>query len=327
MKPRGLALLAVLGLAPAALVLAPPVQAEVVDRVAAVVNEEVITLSEIYELGGEFVESVSVGEGAAGPRRRAAELEVLEALIQRELIHQEIDRLGLSVTREELDRTIDDLARQNGLTREQLRSEVEKMGIPWALYRQDTREQLVTLKFEQLVLLPRISVTQDEVLDLYNRRVRANVAPPSRDLSVILLAYPRGASDEAKAEVMARAVAIKESSDSGIPWETLLIQNPDNIIAGGAMGQLRKDEAVVEMQPAFEMDIGQVSEPIALSNGVILIKVVSETAGEAPAIELVQADLRNELMYMKMDEEMEVWTAQARRQASVSILLEPPEAL
>ena len=102
----------------------------IVDRVAAVVNDDVITLSEVYELGGEFIEK-AVEDASGNPtRRREAEIEVLDSLIKRHLISQEIAKLGLDVTDVELDRTVDDIARRNGLERDQLRSEVEKSGGP-----------------------------------------------------------------------------------------------------------------------------------------------------------------------------------------------------
>jgi parvulin-like peptidyl-prolyl isomerase len=49
-------------------------QARVVDRVAVVVNKDVVTLSEVYELGADFIEERSAGEGPTGPNRRDAEI-------------------------------------------------------------------------------------------------------------------------------------------------------------------------------------------------------------------------------------------------------------
>ena len=80
-----------------------------VDRIAAVVNSEVITLSEVYDLGTEFI----MKEVLSVEARRAAELKVLDSLIQRKLISQEMQNLGLDVTEEELQKSIADVARAN----------------------------------------------------------------------------------------------------------------------------------------------------------------------------------------------------------------------
>ena len=113
MKRLGL-LLALLG--PVALVSSTPAQAEVVDRVAAVVNKEVITLSEVYDYGGDFIEQQVLGAPRNDPRRRSLELEVLDFLIQRALVNQEVRALGMDVTRDELERALEDTARANGIT-------------------------------------------------------------------------------------------------------------------------------------------------------------------------------------------------------------------
>ena len=94
--------------------LALTAHAATVDRVAAVVNDEVIALSEVYDLGDSYIRQ-------ACPRMQPdcitqAEVQVLESLIQRSLIRQELYRLGMQVTAEEIDRTIDQVGRDNGLS-------------------------------------------------------------------------------------------------------------------------------------------------------------------------------------------------------------------
>ena len=324
MKRLGL-LLALLG--PVALVSLTPAQAEVVDRVAAVVNKEVITLSEVYDYGGDFIEQQVLGAPRNDPRRRSLELEVLDFLIQRALVNQEVRALGMDVTRDELERALEDTARANGMTRDQLRVEVERSGLSWTVYRTETEDALRQMKFNQSVLMQRVAVTDDEVLDLYQRRVKTNMPGGARSLSVVFLPASEEAGQEA---LMARAQAISDAATGGTPWEQLIGENPDSLYAssGGDMGSLREEEAVREMRVVFDLPIGGVSAPILLSNGAVMVaKVVSEEAGQAPDMSVVEDDLRNELSQAKLMEEMELWYAQARRKASVKILLEPPEAM
>ncbi|MED5374115.1 MAG: peptidyl-prolyl cis-trans isomerase [Myxococcota bacterium] len=318
------ALLALALLAPVALTAAQPAQAEIVDRVAAVVNKEVITLSEIYDYAGDFIEQQVLGAPANDPRRRAMELDVLDFLIQRQLINQEIQRLGMDVTREELDRAMEDTARQNGLTRDQLRVEVERSGMSWATYRSETEDALRQMKFNQIVLLPRVAVTDDEILDFYQRRLKNSGATTGAlELSVIFL--PPAGDEAAQEALLERAQGISDAAQAGADWTQLVSENPDSLYAsqGGDMGALAKDEAVPELQVLFTLPIGAVSAPIVLSNGAVaVVKVMGEEAGQAPPLELVREDLYNELAQRKLQEEMELWYAQARRTASVRILLE-----
>lgn len=95
-----------MGWALGCLLWAAPASAALVDRVAAVVNNDVVVLSEVYELGGDHIEEVVQGSSEAS--RRSAELEVLDALVARRLIEQEMRRLSLDVTDADMERAIAD---------------------------------------------------------------------------------------------------------------------------------------------------------------------------------------------------------------------------
>ena len=107
--------------------------AAVVERVAAVVNDEVIALSEVYELGGEFIEE-EASQSENQSARREAELEVLEQLIAQELMVQEMSRLAIDVTEGDVDQALDDIGRRNGVDRSRLKLEVERSGFLWSTY-------------------------------------------------------------------------------------------------------------------------------------------------------------------------------------------------
>ena len=300
-------------------------QAEIVDRVAAVVNKDVITLSEVYELGGDFVEERSTGEGPTGPNRRAAELEVLDALIRRALIDQEVTRLGLAVTLEELDRAIDDIARQNGMERDALIREVERTGLPYAAYREELSENIKQMKFSQLVIQPRISIGDDEVLSLYNQRTDQLASDGTRGVDAILLRFPDEATPEDKAGVALRASELKARAAAGERFSDLVAATPESPYAssGGDMGTFAKGELLPELdEVVWRLELGQVSDPIAAAGGVWLVHVRSEQAGEVPPLELVEEDLRAELLDQKLEQELDLWYSQARRRASVDVKLE-----
>ena len=302
-------------------------QAAIVDRIAAVVDGEVITLSQVYELGGPYIEDVAKGEGPDGANRRSAEIEVLDALIERALVAQEIEALGLAVTREELDRTVDDVARQNNLTRDQLRTEVERSGIAWSVYRDELEQSLSEMKFQQMVILPRVAVTEDEVRDLYNRRVR-KLAGTRRELHAILIPFHPGAGPEEKAVVATTAASIKADFDAGTPWSELVGAHPESVLysQGGVLGPFERGEALPEIDAvAFDLPVHGASGPVALPTGIAIIYVASEAEAEAPAIELVYNDLEYELQQEKANDELLLWVQQARRRAVVEVMIEAPE--
>ena len=96
---------------------------------------------------------------------------MLEQLIAQELMVQEMSRLGMDVTEGDVDQALDDIGRRNGVDRARLKQEVERSGLVWSTYREGITQELRQMKFDQVVLQPRISVSEDELESLYREKV------------------------------------------------------------------------------------------------------------------------------------------------------------
>ncbi len=301
---------------------AAPLRAEVVDRIAAVVNDEVITWSEVYEIGGDHIERSAASVPA---QRRALELEVLDVLIGRRLVAQEMRKLGIEVGDQEIERALADIARQNGLDREQLRIEVEGSGMLWDAYLEELTENLREMMFNQSVLAPRITIREDELRDAYRRGASSLAGPEQAELQTMLLAYPPEATDEQMAEILEQANTLRAQALEGAVFADLAAEHSAEPYASrrGQMGTFRQGELVGTLdRPAFETAVGSVAEPIVTPQGVFLLHVVSRGQPDAPPFEELKDRLAQQLMELKYDEAREQWEVQARRRASVKVLLE-----
>ncbi len=318
------------GLAPAAALLLSIATADaaVVDRVAAVVNDDVIVLSEVYDLGGDYIEQKATAGGGAAAARRAAELEVVESLVQRRLISQEITRLGLDVTDLEMDRTIDDIASRNGMDRDALRAEVEKTGLPWAEYKAELRENLRQMKFNEAVIRPRIAVDEDELLDAYKRLTNAADRPMIADLGAIFLAVPADAGEEGRSAVRAAALAAKARVDGGEAFAAVAADVDEGPYGaqGGKMGSYREGELVGNLDAvAFSLSTGQTSDPVDTPQGLFLLHAFSVEKEPAATFDDVREELFDQVYSERIESEVDQWYTGARRQAAVLVKLESPD--
>lgn len=297
----------------------PTVAGPVVDRVAAAVNDEIVTLSEVYEFGGAYI---AEGVGRAGEAERPkAELEVLERLIERRLVSQEMAALKLDLNEQELDRSIDDIARRNGLDRDGLRVEVERSGMGWDQYRGELRENLRDMKFAQSVLRPRVTVTEDELRDTW-RRTAQNAAPTAHILA-LFLAFPKDADEAARAAVLARAEALRAEAVAGAEFAELSRKHDEGSFGaeGGEMGSYAPGQLIGELDTAVvATPTGTVSAPVVLGQGVFLLYVADRQAA-AGDFEAMRPKLEDEVFLARMEDEKERWFQQARRRAAVRILL------
>ena len=292
---------------------------KVVDRVAAVVNDEVITVSEVYELGQDYIETAVTDSGPT--MRRTAEHAVLERLIERTLVDQEVIELKLEATEQDLDRAIDDLARRNGIDREGLRRELEREGMTWEDYRTELRGQLRDLKFQQSVLRPRVTITEDELRDLWLRSgggAGAEVAT----VQGVVLAVPKDADAAAIEGLRAKLAQAKAMLDTGVAFSEVAATYDEGPYraTGGEMGKFGRGELVPVLDgPVFSSPVGQ---PVVVetANALFLLRVTSRQKVDS-AFDDAREKLTEQIFASRMEEEKERWFEQARREAVVKVLL------
>lgn len=300
--------------------------AGVVDRVAAVVGQDVVTLSEVYDLGGPFIEQkcqASLDPTCGGK----AELEVLDALIQRALMRQELQRLELTISAEDIDRGVDAMARQYGLAdREQLRTQVQAEGLEWETFREQVHEQLQQMKFIENVIRPRITVTKNEIVDLYQRAARDYSGPAAAELEAFALTIPEDLDEAGRVAMFERAMAVVEDLNGGRrEWLATIKELDSGTYAprDGKMGTFKKGE----LNPSFDAmvfstPVGQVGRPLQVGNALLIVKVVALREADVKPLEEIEAQLREQVFEAKTEEAVAQWYQQALRKASVKILLE-----
>ena len=291
----------------------------ITDRVAAVVNDDVITVSEVYELGADFIEEAVSSAGEV--QRHPAEHAVLQRLIERRLVEQQIQSLKLDVTEQELDRAIDDVARRNGMDRDQVRSAVEEQGMDWDTFRAEQREQLREMKFQRSVLQPRITITEDELRDAFLRS-GGSLGGESASVQGLLLSIPRGSEGPAVDAVRARAQEAELRIRTGEAFSTVAEAYDEGTTraSAGEMGEFERGQLVPELDgPVFAAEL---NEPfiVELPTAILVMRVTGKRRVET-GLEGARAKLTDAIFSERMQREQERWAEQARRAAVVRVLL------
>ena len=293
----------------------------VIDRVVAVVNDELVLLSEVYAFGGPYIEEAAATDPSA---RTRAEGEVLDRLLERKLVEQEMRDLKIDLSDQDLDRSITDIAQRNGYDVDGLRREVERSGMTWDQYRSELRENLRDMKFAQMVLRPRINITEDELRDAW-RRTGATAAPASYRVQAIVLALPPGISDAEKQAIIDRAKALRAQAVGGADFAGLSQANDQAGFGerGGEMGTFKAGELVDTLDHTIQaLPVGEVSEPVVMGNAVFLLKVAERIAG-ADDFASRRDELAEAVFQSRLEDEKGRWYQEARRRATIRLLLTP----
>jgi peptidyl-prolyl cis-trans isomerase SurA len=314
-----------LALAGATLLLTSAVaRARVVERVAAVVGDSLVLASEVEDRVGPLMADVN---HITDPEKRAARAtalrhEVLERLIDDELILQQATELKLSISSDQVDASIEEIKKQNGLSDDQLREALRTQGMTMAAYRADLRRQLLRYRVLNIAVGSRVNISDDEVRAYYDRHMKDGSNVQVRAAHVFV-AIPDGADAATAAEKQAQAQKILERAKAGEDFAKLARETSDDAATrndGGDLGYFGKDmlpKAIEEL--VFAMKIGDVRGPIRVDRGFHVIKLVDRKVKDPKPFDEVKDDIRMQLRQKDMERQTKIYLAELRKKTLVDI--------
>lgn len=252
----------------------PAPAAQTLDRIVAVVNEEVVLASEL-ERELEGVRRQLAERDTQPPPEEDLRRQVLERLIMRRLQLDVAQRLGVRVDEATLDEAVRRIAERNNLGLSEFRDALAAEGIDFATFRDQIRQEITLTRLRQREMQRRINITPQEIDQFLEQQ--GDEAGQRYRLRHILVALPEAASPEQLQQAGRRAEALMQALEDGASFEALAARYSDSQTAleGGDIGWRAAGElppSVAEILP--RMQPGQVSPPVRTSSGVHLFQLV-----------------------------------------------------
>ena len=173
--------------------------AQLIDRVVAIVNREIITASELARREKQFVANLTQ-QGVPIPNRLALREQVLERMITDRAMLQTARETGIRVDDVTLDRSIARIADQNGLSVSGLRNQLESEGISFAVFRQDIREEIILTRLREREVDNKLQITEAEVETFLAAQGQSLQKTEEFKIAQILIRLPEKASPAVIAE-------------------------------------------------------------------------------------------------------------------------------
>lgn len=280
MNSQGMRLMTVLCIIAALTVFAGAANSrETVDRVVAIVNDDVITLSEVREL------ALSINPTST---EAIDENSVLQQMIEQKLFEQEAEKLGIKVTEAELDASIKQVQQKFGLNDEQMVEVLKKQNLTPESFREQWRLQTLGNKLLESQLKNKIVVTEEEINEYYVEKYGTS-APESASTTVtetqvgeVKIAHILISARTPDAEEKARKVA--ELAKSGQNFGDLAKEySEDNLSSdkGGDLGSFKKGDLIETLEVAVDATpVGGITGPVESPAGYHVIKVLERTESE-----------------------------------------------
>jgi peptidyl-prolyl cis-trans isomerase SurA len=308
-----------------ALLLAGPASARVVEKIAAVVGEDIVLSSEVEEHAAPFMQEISAMPNPTQRAARASALrrEILERLVDERLIIQQAAELKLAVSSEDVDRSIEQIKKENGgLTDAQLTSELVKAGQSMASYRQEIKKQILRYRVLNIAVGSKVTVSDADVEGYYNGHMKSGDHVQVK-ASHIFVAIPENADSVTLKAKEKFAHDLLERAQKGEDFAKLakdFSQDPATRDEGGDLGYFGRDmlpKPIEEM--VFSMKIGEVRGPVRADRGFHVIKLIDRRTKEVKPLADVKEELRNQLRQKEMERQTKNYLADLRKRTLVDI--------
>ena len=253
-----------------------PAQAEVLGKIAAVVEEDIILEQELDKEVATISQRIRAGNTPAPPEA-VLRKQVLEKMIMDKLQRQLAEKAGINVSEDQIANSAADIAQRNNMSLEQFRAELEKQGMPYKTFLDNMRNEIVINQLRSREIGGRIKVTDREVEHYIETQGKSGAENVQYHLGHILIALKEGASApeiqkaEAKADHLVKALRAGQSFTQVAMSES----EDDNALKGGDLGwRTINDVPTLFAHKVSQMQADEVSDPIRSPSGFHILKML-----------------------------------------------------
>lgn len=302
-------------------VLSPWAQAEVVDRVVAVVNDEPITLYEVDKLMAANLEEIKKAEGKGMKQEKFQSYrgQALEKLIADKLLDQQMEQMKLQVTDDDVQKALGNIMQRNSMTKEQLVQQLNQKGMSFDQYLADLRVQLKKVKFMGAVIAPRVKVTDADLDEFFADNSDKFANFQSVQMAQVIVPVDPAAADAELSAAQAKAQEVYQKAKGGSNFEDLgkkySVNAQTAVPAVYQVNQLAPQIAEV----LSGLKAGEVGQPVRSEMGIHVIKLIERKTLAGDEYQAVREQIREKVFELKVQEELEKYVGELKSKNFVQI--------
>jgi peptidyl-prolyl cis-trans isomerase SurA len=304
---------------------APAVGKQLVDRVIAVVNDEVITQSEFDLIFRPIYEQIRKAYRGSNLEEelQATRLKLLNQLIEDKLVYQEAKKLGVEVLDSEIFEQVENFQSQFP-DDETYQAELNRVGLTRGALEEQFRERLTIARLHRQIIHGRVVVSPVEVEKFYKENAEKFVRADQIDVWSITIrkseeAVQKGITDEVK---QGRAAELLAELNGGAEFGELAKQASEDLHAekGGHVGYIERGNFVQDIDDMlFALEENSHSEVVETERGYHIFKVTGKQPGAALTFEEVKEKIEDQLFRKKAHERFMSWMEKLKKKSYISI--------
>ena len=300
--------------------------AVVVDRIVAVVNDDLITLFDLNQNFRPYEANIKA-LGYAPERERETlfklRTDVLNQLIERKLSDQVVKKNNIEVSEQEIDAALERLKDARSLTDDDLRAGLARQGLTLEEYRKNLKQQLLRNKLVNREIKSKIVITEDDINDYYDAHREKFAGELNYHLWNIFIRTPEFADDSTKRIALEKMEAVLTQLTQGRSFESFAVADPDSPMApkGADLGLFKLDELSPELQEAVSgMKAGDFSPILKTDMGYQIIFVQKIVETKSKSLAAVKSEIHEILYNEAVDNRFQKWLKDLRKRSHIKII-------
>lgn len=257
-------------------------QVRPLDRIVAIVDNDVIMQSQLDQRLREVQQTIEK-RGAEMPPRDVMQQQVLERLITENLQLQIGERSGIRISDEELNQAMGTIAQRNNMSLEQFRNALEADGLSLETAREQIRREMVISRVRQRRIADRVQVSNQEVANFLASDLGKLQLSEEYRLANILIPVPESSDSDTIQAAEKAAADTYQQLQQGADFARLAVSRSasENALEGGDMGWRK----AAQLPPPFdtqvrELAVGEVTQPVRTPPGFIILKLLDKRGGD-----------------------------------------------
>jgi len=297
-------------------------QAEVVDRIVAVVNGDIITLYDLNRAFKPYEENIKALKYEPEKERQTlfqVRKDILSQLIDSQLADQKIKREQIEVSQKEIDTTIERMKEARSFTDEQLREGLAAQGLTMEEYRREIESQILRTKLVNREVKSKIVITKEDIKAYYDRHQEKYAGEKKYYLWNIFIK----ASDYEKEDALKAIKAVESRLKQGSAFETMVkeLNATTSAVKGTDLGLYRHDELSKELRKVVdELKGGEFSEVLDTNFGYQMIYVQKIEDSPAKPLEAVESEIQQILYNEFVDNKYQEWLEELRTRSHIQVI-------
>ena len=295
----------------AGIFLSTAIAAETLDKVVAIINDDVITESELSRQTEQMKKQIQANKMQLPPQN-VLKKQVLQHLINVDLQKQLAKQNHFEIDDEELNDAIGKIATSNNLSVTQLRKEITASGLSWKDYRKNIREEILLSRVQQQAVGNTIEITPQEIDDYLKTAKTQIQQQQTYHLKNIVIPLSEEPTSEEIKQARTKAKKLLKAIQAGQDFSAIAFAESSggDALSGGDLGERHLAEMPeIFAQKVVNMKVGEVEGPIRAGNGFHLIKLVSVGNQEDHQVK------KTRVRHILLKQDANMTAAEAKKQA------------